>query len=310
MALRLRSVVTTLLGISIAIWLGLYLYANAPRYVPLLQISVGAVLAMVVLAFTVPVLNGLINVVLFRSLGARLSNAEGFHLAAAATLANQLPIPGGLIARGVYLRQKHGVTYPGYLSAALALFACSVAANGFIGVAILLYSKFHDRTSVSPSLLVAFAAMAACSLLFVIPFHGFIRTGRLGTWISRAVQGWNLISRSPGVLLKLLLLQTCLMLLFALRLWIAFRMLSQPIAPGHAILLACGSVLTQIISFAPGGLGIREAIVGAIATALGFDLTISIAAVGLDRIVATSMFVLIGWISTVALGREVAAARE
>jgi uncharacterized protein (TIRG00374 family) len=85
-------------------------------------------------------------------------------------------------------------------------------------------------------------------------------------------------------------------------------MLSQAVTGGQALLFSSASVLTQLISFAPGGLGVREAIVGAVASALGFELAVSLAAVELDRLVATFTIVLVGWISTSLLGRDLSKA--
>jgi uncharacterized protein (TIRG00374 family) len=123
--------------------------------------------------------------------------------------------------------------------------------------------------------------------------------------MDQAIDGWTAISRNPGLLFRLILLQAVLVTLLSLRYWIAFRMLSQNVSLGQALLFASASILTQLVSIAPGGLGVREGIVASVASVLGFDAGISIIAVGLDRLVITVTIVLTGWASTVILGRQI-----
>ena len=302
---RFRSIIFSLLSLGILAGIVYYLSINANKYLHLLQLSALGVIAILALSLAVPLINGLINVYMFQSLGVNLSHREGFYLAASATFVNLLPLPGGLLTRGVYLKYRHSLSYVEYFSASLALFFCSVAVNGLIGIMILLYWILFKRIDVSPFLLIVFVLMAACLFVFWLPSFHIRLPGRIGKWVDQGLHGWTLISQNSTLLVRLLGLQTGFMLLFAVRQWIAFQMLSQNITISQAILLSSGAMLTQLVSFAPGGLGVREAIVGGIASSLGFDLTVSIAAVELDRVITTITIVLIGWISTVLLGRQV-----
>ena len=282
-----------------------YLYANADKYRQLLHISLLDVLALLALTLAFPVINGLINTYMFRNMGANLSHSEGIYLAAAATLANQLPLPGAIVARGIYLKRQHGLSYTGYFSSQLALFVCTMAIDGFIGLAILLDWLVLKSTVVSPVLLLAFGGMAACLLIFWLPWGRIPVPATLRKWTDQALEGWMLFRRDPLLLTKLLVLEVVEIFLLAMRYWLAFHMLSQNVSWGQVLLFASASILTQLISFAPGGLGVRELIVGAIAVTLGFDLPVSMAAVGLDRLVMTLTIVVVGWISTIILGKKI-----
>jgi uncharacterized membrane protein YbhN (UPF0104 family) len=292
---------------SIAILAGIiyYLYVNASDYFHLLQFSIPGIIALLILSLAIPVVNGLISVYTFQSLGVHLSFREGFYLAASATLANQLPLPGGIVARGVYLKHKHRLSYTQYFSATLALFFCSIAINGLIGVLVLLYGIISNSFDVSYYLLVGFSAMTACILVFFLPLNRLPLPENIQYRISQALVGWEVVSTNFSLLAKILGLQIGFMLLFALRQWVAFRMLSQILTLDQVILLSAGSILTQLVSFAPGGLGVRETIVGGIASILGFDLTVSIAAVEVDRVVSTMVIFVVGGISSIILGRQI-----
>jgi uncharacterized protein (TIRG00374 family) len=82
--------------------------------------------------------------------------------------------------------------------------------------------------------------------------------------------------------------------LFAARFWIAFHALSQEVTWAQCLLFSAATVLTRLANIVPGGLGVREGIVAGVAVILGFQVDASIAAVGLDRLIATVVIVALG----------------
>jgi uncharacterized membrane protein YbhN (UPF0104 family) len=282
-----------------------YLYLNADRYLELLRLSTTGVLVIFLLSLIFPLLSGCITTLLFRGLGVNLSFQEGFLLNAASTLANQLPISGGIISRGFYLKRRHDLSYSKFLSATVALFLCNIGTNGLIGLAILLYGMFVRHALIQAALFVGFAAMAACLLIFWLPMDRIKLPDRPGKLLQQAAEGWVLISRNPGLLRNLIGLQLSLLILLAVRYWLAFHMLSQNVTLSDVMLFSTATILTQLVSIAPGGLGVREAIVGTLSSALGFDPGASVVAVGLDRLISTVPILLIGGASTLILGRQI-----
>jgi uncharacterized membrane protein YbhN (UPF0104 family) len=209
------------------------------------------------------------------------------------------------MSKSFYLKRRYGISYTKSVSSALALFFCFIAVNGWIGLTILLYWTFFQKIIIPWILFIGFAAMSSCFFVFWLPTDRIIVPGKIQKWISEAVQGWTVISKDPALLLKVAGLQTVLLILGVIRYRLAFQMLSQEITFSEATLLANATILSQLVSIAPGDLGIREAIVGTIASMLGFDAGASVVAVGLDRLVSTSTIFLLGGISTYILGRQV-----
>jgi len=303
-----RSLLLSIVSLGIIAAFIYYLYVNADRYLELLNVSAPGAIMLFVLSLVFPLINGMQNIFLYRSLGAGISYQDGFLLTAASTLANQLPISGGIISKGFYLKRKYDLSYTRFISSTVALFVCFIAVNGFIGMAILLYWILFEKIVIPPVLLIAYSVMAACLLIFWLPLDRITMPEKIRNWGRQALEGWMIISRNPVLLFKLIGLQFLLMVLLAIRYWLAFHMLSQTVTMAQTLLFATASILTQLVSIAPGGLGVREAIVGGVASALGFDAGVSVVAVGLDRLVSTITVVLIGWISTVILGKQISAA--
>jgi len=301
----LRSATLSLLGLGLLVAFIYYVYVNIDEYMKLLKISPLSILLLLTLPLAFPVINGIINTILFQRLGTKISYKNGVLLAAATSLANQLPIPGGILSKGFYLKRLYNLSYTKFISATLALFFCFVAVNGIIGISIMLYWKIFNNLTIFPALLIGFLVMATFLLVFWFPLGRIRLPAKILWWFTQAIDGWVLIRKAPILLLKLIGLQTSLMLLLAFRYWIAFHMLSQDVSVGEAILFSSASVLTQLVSFAPGGVGVTEAIVGATASALGFDFSVSIVAVGLDRLLSTSVILLVGGISAVILSSQI-----
>ena len=303
-----RSALQIFISLGILAAFVYYLHNNSDKYLELLNISKIGILGLLLLTLAFPLLNGMQNTYLYRGLGlAGFSHWDGFLITAASTLANQLPVPGGIVSKGYYLKRRYALPYTKFASSTIATFFCFFAVNGLVGVAVLFYWILMDEIAAPSILLIAFTTMVACIFVFWLPLDWIRMPERMRQWTHQAVEGWTAIGRNPGLLFRLAFLQVALVVMLSLRYSIAFHMLSQNVTMGQTLLFASASILTQLVSIAPGGLGVREAIVASVATALGFDTGVSVVAVGLDRLVVTVMIVLTGWVSIVILGRQISA---
>jgi uncharacterized membrane protein YbhN (UPF0104 family) len=300
-----RLILLSIVSLVIIGAFAVYVYRNADQLRELLQVSAAGLAIMFALCLAFPLLGGLQNAYLYRSLGADVSNQDGFYLTAISTLANQLPISGGIISKGLYLKTQHNLSYTRFLSSTVALFACFVAVGGVIGTGVLTYWLVLHRTQAPSILWFAFGIMACGILIFWLPLDRIRGPAKIRSRIHQAAEGWGLISGNRLLLLRLVALQGVLIFLLAVRYWLAFRMLSQNVSLSQTLLFASASILTQLVSIAPGGLGVREGIVAAVAAALGFDPGASVVAVGLDRLVATAAVLLTGAVSTWMLGKRI-----
>ncbi len=305
-----RSVLVASLVAVILLAFIYYLYVNADRYINLLRLSLPGLATMFLLNLLFPIMNGMQNTFLYRALGnPNFSHRDGILIAAASTIANQLPIPGGIVSKGLYLKHKYGLSYTLFLSSTVALFACFLAESGLVGILTLAYLAVLQKTSIPAVLWVGFGLMTACMLIFLFPVDRIPLPTGVHNRLQSAVDGWMVLIRNPAMLLKILGVQLIFVVVLAFRYQLAFSMLSQHVSLAQVLLMSNASILTQLVSLAPGGLGIREAIVGSVASVLGFDTAVSVAAVALDRLVATLVIIVSGGISTVILGRQIAAPR-
>jgi uncharacterized membrane protein YbhN (UPF0104 family) len=254
------------------------------------------------LAFTM--INGAINYFFYRALGAYLTLNESVGLAAVNTLTNQLPFAGGLFAKGIYLKKQHKRTYKYFLSATMALYVCFVSASGVVALIVLAYWTLARIENVPVALFFGFASMVASAIFLYLPVGNFSLPGKLGKRLKQLSEGWRVLGQNGHLVLKMIGFQVIATLLFAARLWISFHALSQNVSYTEWLLFSSATVLTRLISIAPGGLGVREGIVAGLASVLGFDPGISAVAVGLDRLVATTVILVLGTFYTYHLSKK------
>lgn len=304
MRLKLSKVLPYVLGAATATAFGAYLCGNLDRYRQLLSFSVELPLSLGCLALGTLALSGTTNYLVYRSLGARLAFGESFGLASVNTLANQLPFAGGLVAKGVYLKSEHNLAYPQFLSATGALYLCFIATNGVIGLVIISLLSFLKRDGLPVLLAVGFAAMTLVALLLKVPTVFRLFPAKWEHRLVHIVGGWQALSRNTTLLAELIGVQILMTAVTAGRFWIAFHALSQDVTYAQCLLFSSATVLTRLVSIAPGGLGVREGIVAGVAAVLGFEPGVSAVAVGLDRLVATAVIIALGTVYSYVLGKK------
>jgi len=304
-ALNWRSVVPGLLTILILALILRYIHRNADHLKELLNLSTATIAALFCVALALVLFNGLSNYTLFRGLGAKLTLNEGIGLATVNSMANQLTFAtGGLITISVYLKKRFGISYSYFLSAALALYIIAVSANGVMGVLVLGWWIVAARIRVPVILLLGFAAMASSVLLFKLPLQSVVLPTSWKDRLSRLFTGIQTLTENRPLVGKLLCYQFLLVLLYSVQLYISFHTLSQKVSVGQCVLFSAANILTQAISFTPDALGVREAVIGGVATLLGYDFGASVIAVGLSRLVSMPTIITGGSIYAYFLSRK------
>ncbi|MGC9400543.1 MAG: flippase-like domain-containing protein [Anaerolineae bacterium] len=281
-----------------------YLWRNFDRYRQLLNVSFATILSLMGLVLVFALINGAINYFFYRALDVFLTFNESVGLAAINTLANQLPFAGGLVAKGVYLKQRHQLAYTHFLSATMALYVCFVAVNGAVALTVLGGWALVEGIEVPPALVLGFSGMVAGVISLWIPVDALSLPGKLGKRLMQLAEGWRVLSRNLDLVGIMIGFQVLTTLLFAGRFWIAFHALSQDVTYAQCLLFSSATVLTRLVNIAPGGLGVREGIVAGVASLLGFEAGVSAVAVGIDRLVATSVIIVLGTIYTYVLSKK------
>ncbi len=147
---------------------------------------------------------------------------------------------------------------------------------------------------------------------------GLLASGSVDPWIAVLVLGigcattggalWRVRSLAGArTATRLLLIEVSTVLVSAVRVWLGYQVVRQTIGAGEAVAISSGTVLSALVGFVPGGLGVRELLAGGLAAMIGQRSTDAIAATVVDRLAAQIGMVLV-WsvlmISPSGLGRS------
>lgn len=300
----IKKKIPFLLFLGVSVFFLLYIGRNIDQYKQLLDISREILFFLFLGVITFIFLNGSVNFIFFKVLHVYLTLNESIGLAVVNTLANQLPFSGGLLAKSIYLNKRYSLPYMQFVTASMVFYVYTLAINGATGVLVLMYLKFYVKEKIPNILFLGFATMMASPLSFYVSFGALPFPPKMQKVLKNLKGGWLALRRNRKLLIILILLQILMNAIFSLRLWLSFHMLSQPVTFLQCVLFSSATVLTQLVSIAPGGLGVREGIVAGLASVLGFDPGVSAVAVGLDRLVATAVIILLGSFYTYVFGRK------
>lgn len=282
-----------------------YIYKNFDRFVNIFQFSPLTFLFLLFLIIFSLIGNGVGNFLLYQALGLLITIQDSVGLAAVNTLGNQLPFSGGLIAKGVYLKNRFNLSYAKYITATGALYICFLATNGVMGLLSLTWIMIAAEDIFPILVFAGFTFMIGSIVLLWIPLKiPFLPV----VWQERLKgmeEGWKTLSGNKTLIFQLVFVQIATVIAMAGRYWIAFRVFSQPVDFAGCVLFSSATILTRLVSISPGGLGIREGIVAGLSTILGFDPGVSAIAVGFDRLVATAIIAIVGTFFSYKLSKDV-----
>ena len=92
---------------------------------------------------------------------------------------------------------------------------------------------------------------------------------------------------------RLVAIEAATVLVSGLRIFLAVRVLRLAWSFGESVVVSFGQVLAALIGFVPGGLGVRELLAGGMASVIGSDTDVAIAATVVDRAAAQMNMMLV-----------------
>jgi len=284
---------------------GYFIYSNRQMIIQVQSISPWTIFQLSILVLFSTFQNGLINFILYQAMHVQINLISSFGLATINSMANQLPLSGGLVAKGYYLYKKYKLPVSQYISATGALYICFLSTNGILGLLSLGFLNLIQKVAIPNYLVAGFALMFISFIVLFIPFNRLKIPLKFQKYSEGIEMGWNVLRSNRNLLIKLIFIQIISIIIMALRFGIALNSFSQEVTFIESMLIASTSVLTQLVNIVPGGLGLREGLAAAVAAVLGFDPGITIVAIGFDRIVSTTIIIILGLYFSYVMGKSV-----
>lgn len=252
---------------------------------------------------------GLLNQVVAGHLGARLRFLQWASLAFAAFLANYvLPARAGLAVRAAYYKRIKCFPISSFVSAMAVVYVTTLLVACVICIGALTWLWRVEGLVCRPLFLGAAVAAALCVAVLVLSGRASQRPARPGIWeaFTRIRAGWDMLIRSPGLMICVAGLCIAVAGMGALRLGIAFAATGHRVGVAGCLLLASLVSLSTFISITPAGLGIREAVLVFSSMAIGVPPEQSLIAGATLRAVNILIVFTLGPISAARISREAA----
>lgn len=237
----------------------------------------------------------------FRHLLRRLDTRAGFWdmvlLQQVTVLLNYLPFKAGSLFRANYLKRRYGLAYASYASLIAVLTLLTTIVATAVGVIVVVVVYGLD----SPSEQILAGAFATLLVLALVGFLAPLpRPGGPALWqraLRNFLHGRELLSqnrRAAGPALALLLLN---FVLSAVRVGIIYHALGLHVHWAGYLVLGVLGFAALYFNLTPGGLGVREIILGAGAVVLGVTLDEGLLAAMADRAVILGWTIVVGGLS-------------
>lgn len=257
------------------------------------------------------ILNSTQTYFLYRAVGIQIGYVESFLLMMAAAFGNYLPMRTGTLFRMHYMKRVHGLRYARFGSVFGVRVVLMLGGTGLAGL-LGTFAIALTGGRLSEQLLVIFGLMTLGSVgVWLLPLPRLqSEQGRLRRILGDFFEGIALLRRHPriGLITALLVLA---------QYWaLAWRFHIAAVAMGtetpFALLAILGPVagLSGFVAVTPGGIGLREGLMGYVTYAAGasFDRGLYIGTV--DRTVQLATVAIIGGGSFLYLWLRVRSRRE
>jgi uncharacterized membrane protein YbhN (UPF0104 family) len=289
-----RKTASALLGVAAVAYLARVLWLKRDELGRTLDIGWGTTAVLVTLAALSHLQRSLELNFMLRRLKVPEPFSEGYLLTGAAGLLNYLPLGAGSVGRAVVARRRHGLPYTSFVAALTvgAVVNASVAAVcGLVASVGLANADARMIPLVLGFGLISLGGVVAVSLPARLAPKG---SSFLARHLRTLAEGLVLIrDRGRGILI-LAAFSLCKLALNGARLWLCFKALGVVLTPLTVTLVGSTAILASLVNLAPGNLGLRELLLGAISAAGGGSATMGMAAASLERAVTFGWAILSG----------------
>ena len=249
--------------------IALYLGFQPELLAALENISLEAVLWLVVLRLLFLGTNGLFLRDSVDKFGVRLMPREWFGLSVVTTMGNYItPFSGGMIARAAYLKRRHSFPYAQFVALLASNYLVNFWVIGVVGVAAL--STLGTELRFYWQVLAFFAAVVvSISGLVAFPSVTLPWGSRLARLVNTSLQGWAFVKRDMSLLTRLVAFALVNIVLNGLSFWVAYAALRSSVSFGAALLVGLLAAFSILVNVTPGNLGVQEAVIGLSSELLG-----------------------------------------
>lgn len=242
------------------------------------------------------IIDGVRLKVMASAFGLKLTRKEWVGLAFVVPYYNLLLPKGGTVANAAYFNFKHNFKFEKFASLSSGGLIMTLLVNSFFGILSVFFYALMHHEPVNLWFLMIFIPflVVALILLFVKPIK-LLKKNKILAKINDFLDGWKKLSCCKDILFKLLFLQVCLLITFALRYYCSFFLLGIHVSYLNVLALSSVTYISNLIGITPGNLGLRELVVSFTTKLIGQSIKIGALVSIIDRSTITIITCIFGF---------------
>lgn len=209
------------------------------------------------------------------------------------------PVRGGLFARAYYLKKKYDLSYSRYLALLGGSYIINffIASFGTIFFSFLtgLHSNLWNQKIIGLGVGLLVGTLCLGIILFKLCSQDVsFKPGRIGNVLNNFIEGINLFRKYPKVVMKISVIQFCVIVIMGGKLYWSFKAVGKDVVFLDVLVVQSLVVFSMLISITPGNLGVKEGVIGLLATQLHVSFGDAVLAASVDRGISMFMTFLLG----------------
>lgn len=307
------SLLVSLIGTAGVIY---YLVRYSSELIRLKQLSYLQIITLSVITIILQLVSARFTLLLVQFFNIRMSIGSALSLNTSSALVNIIPF-GAAGFRALYLKRVYGLRYMNY---GLVMF-CNLFVVYFVGgLAGLIGLLLISNRNISFILLLLIFIVYILGSLAVLGFFVHLDQKRrvdegilarlpfpkkVTDIIASVLDGFGLLGTHPQTILALLGTGVISQILLGVKIWLIGIWLGYPLELGGGIILNSLTLLVSALPIPNSTLGLREAVSGLGAAALGITAVRGVIIAGLDRVLSTGWNFIIGSICLLIIRKNI-----
>ena len=236
-----------------------YLINNRDVFTHLSEIKLTQLMLISAISICSVFVNSLINYYLITIYNVNMSLGDSFLLQYASTLLNSVTPQGGLIFRGMYMKNVYDFEYSKYFVVVIVFYVISFPINAMAGMISSLFIYLQTGKFNAPIILFFISIVIAIAVLILFIPNGINKKGKIFDYINKVSQGWHILKQNKRIMLLIVLSLLMVIVSFFQQLSIYSSLGESASFWGIVFLTAVGN-LSLLINLTPSGIGIKEAV--------------------------------------------------
>lgn len=264
---KYTKAIITAIVLGLFIW---YFFNNKEQLKEILSINPLYLVPIVFIQYLTMVFNGLFIKQILDVFEKRISLIESFYISTISSIGNYFgPFLGGAGVRAVYLKKKHKLPYSHFMATLSGNYVIVILLNAALGLVALAFLQPNMKdvnTMISILFLLGMLMFSGLFITIGVPKSLIVRIKsnskipRVSKIISQMSEGWNEITSNKKLLLELSLLTVINFILSVLLVQVELAAIGLNLGLWNAVFYSVLGTVSLFLSFTPGALGIKEAV--------------------------------------------------